>query len=192
MKKLLLTLCFLNFVFIFAQEKLIVEYESTMEMDMSKGFMITTRDNGNSTSTTIGSNKDMEKMVKEAMNEPTNYTLTLTQNESDFRMVEKLKNEQPSEGLVVKISAGNGITYKNLTENVSLKATSGFNQDFLIKDSLRKYDWKITRESKEILGYEVRKAEAAVDSTTQRPAGFVKFAGAICRRYESAANFTNP
>lgn len=152
---------------LFAQEKLIVEYESRIEFDVNKGFVMTTTTDGGSSNTKIGANKEMEDKLKEAMNKPSYYNLILTPDESEFKIVEKVTNDQPSEGgMQIKISSGGGTTYKNLKEKISLKAVSSFNQDFLISDSLQNYDWKITRESKEILGYEVRKAEAIADSIT--------------------------
>lgn len=167
MKRIFSFLLSVNIVLTFAQEKLIVEYESTMEFDISKGFAITTTTNDGGSSTKIGANKEIEDKLKEAMSKPSYYTLTLTSYESEFRAVEKVENDQPSDGgMVIKISAGQGITYKNLNEKLILKSTTSFNKDFLIADSIKNYDWKISRESKEILGYEVRKAEAIVDSTT--------------------------
>lgn len=167
MKKILLLIVTMLIVSVSAQEKLTVEYESTMEFDVNKGFVMTTINNDSGSNTKIGANKDMEDELKKAMEKPSYYNLTLTPDESDFRAVEKVENDQPSDGrIVIKMSANNGITYKNLTEKISLKATTSFNQDFLIVDSLKNYEWKISRESKEILGYEVRKAEAIVDSTT--------------------------
>lgn len=166
-KHLSILISFTFSTLIFSQEKLLVEYESTMEFDVNKGFVMTTTNTDNGSNTKIGANKEMEGKLKEAMSKPSYYNLTLTPDESDFRVVDKVTNDQPSEGgIVIKVSANNGITYKNLNEKVSIKATTSFNQDFLIMDSLKNYDWKITRESKEILGYEVRKAEALADSTT--------------------------
>lgn len=44
-------------------------------------------------------------------------------------------------------------------------AVQVFNQKFLITDSLKTYDWKLKKETKELLGFEVRKAECTFDST---------------------------
>lgn len=163
----LVTLLFLSSVSLFAQEKLIVEYESRIEFDVNKGFVMTTTTDGSSSNTKIGTNKEMEDKLKEAMNKPSYYNLVLNSDESEFKVIERVTNDQPSEGgMQIKLSAGGGTTYKNLNEKISLKSASSFSQDFLITDSLKNYDWKITRESKELLGYEVRKAEAIVDSTT--------------------------
>src|SRR5690625_6629019 len=80
-------------------------------------------------------------------------------------MIERISNEQPNESNVhVEIMArGSGVAYKNINENLFLRAEEGFGKNFIIEDELREYGWKITRETKEILGYEVRKATAEVD-----------------------------
>lgn len=167
MKKYLISSLVLATISLFAQEKLMVEYESKMEFDVTKSFVMTTTNDGSGSNTKIGANKEMEDKLKEAMNKPSYFSLLLTPDESEFKIIEKVTNDQPSEGgMQVKVSAGGGTTYKNLNERISLKAVSSFNQDFLITDSIENYDWKITRESKEILGYEVRKAEAVADSIT--------------------------
>lgn len=167
MKKYLRSSLLMISALVFAQEKLVVEYESTMEFDVSKGFVMTTTTGDGGSTTKIGANKEMEDKLKEAMSKPSYYTLTLTPEESEFRMVEKVENDQPSEGgIVIKVSAGQGITYKNLNESLILKSVTSFNKDFLVVDSVKNYNWKISRESREILGYEVRKAEVLVDSTT--------------------------
>lgn len=168
MKKYLISCLLLTAISLSAQEKLSVEYESKMEFDVNKnGFVMTTTTGDGGSNTKIGVDKEMENKLKEAMSKPSYFNLTLTPDESEFKIVEKVSNDQPSEGgMQIKFSAGGGTTYKNLKEKISLKAVSNFNQDFLITDEIKNYDWKISKESKEILGYEVRKAEAIADSIT--------------------------
>lgn len=147
-----------------AQDKLMVNYESRMEVDadaMMKQF------SANSTSNVDV--KQFEKAILESMTRPTYYHLRIDQNESVFQQEERIQNEQPKEpgGVrVVMYGGGTGILYKNLQEQQSLRSQDAFSKSFLIQDELKKYDWKISKESKEILGYEVRKAEAKIDSTS--------------------------
>lgn len=160
MKKYLLSVLILGTVSLFAQDKLIVEYESRMEFDIEafeKKIQVG------------GVNKEeVVQALKESLLRSNYYSLVLTPDESEFQYIERITNDQPSEGRVrIEMSAGGrGVTYKNLKENLSLRTEDTFNQKFLIKDSLKEYEWKISRESKEILGYEVRKAETTIDSTT--------------------------
>jgi GLPGLI family protein len=159
MRKLILLFCLIS-ITINAQEKLIIEYESRMEFDaeaFEKNLSVT------------GGNVAKQEIIdalKESMTKPNYYKLTLTPNESLFEYVEKIENEQPSDSRVkVKMYAGgNGILYKNLSEKLSLNQQESWDQKFIISDSLETYDWKISKESKEILGFEVRKAEAKIDS----------------------------
>jgi len=145
----------------FSQEKLIVEYESRMEFDAEAFEKNLSVSGGNV------AKQEIIDALKESMTKPNYYKLTLTPNESLFEYVEKIENEQPSDARVkVKMYAGgNGILYKNLSEKLSLNQQESWNQKFIISDSLETYDWKISKESKEILGFEVRKAETKIDST---------------------------
>lgn len=147
-----------------AQEKLVVEYESRMVLDVEELM-----NNVTTSSSTKIDNKELEKAIMESMMKPSYYKLTLGTNESLFSFEEKLQNDQPTEKgsvMVVSYGGGRGSFYKNISENKSLRTENAFGKNYLISNELTKYDWKISKESKEILGYEVRKAEAVIDSTT--------------------------
>lgn len=58
---------------------------------------------------------------------------------------------------------GNGVYYKDLVNNYYMHESVGFGYDQIIKDSIQKIDWQLTREKKTILGFEVRKATAVVN-----------------------------
>src|SRR5690606_11937681 len=113
------------------------------------------------------SNKEIENALKDAMAKPNYYQLTLSPEESTFEFIEKVDNTQTEETGRVMISFGEkGIFYKNLPEKITLRESESWSQNYLINDSIKNYDWKITKETQEILGYETRKATAVVDSTT--------------------------
>lgn len=165
MKNLLFTLLTIgSFLISHAQDKLVVEYESRMEIDVEAMMKnVTTSSSGKI------DNKEIEKAIMESMTKPSYYKLTLGTNESLFNFEEKIQNDQPKEKggmMVVSYGGGKGSLYKNINNNQSFRTQDAFGKSFLIKDELKKYDWKISKESKEILGYEVRKAEAVIDSTT--------------------------
>jgi GLPGLI family protein len=165
MKNLLVSLLTIGyFLTTNAQEKLVVEYESRMILDVEELMS-----NVSTSSSTKIDNKELEKALMESLMKPSYYKLTLGTNESVFNLEEKLQNDQPKEnGMSVVISYGGsrGTLYKNIGNNQSLKTENTFGKNYLISNELTKYDWKISKESKEILGYEVRKAEAKMDSTT--------------------------
>ena len=157
MKKIFLIL-FTAGIFLNAQDKLIVEYESFTKMDIENLL------NGSEISV---SDREIQDALKKAMETPSYYQLIMTPDESIYEYQERINNQQKDEGSRVYISLGErGKLYKNLKENLVLREANSWNVDYLIQDSVKTYDWKITRESQEILGYEVRKATAEVDSTT--------------------------
>lgn len=112
--------------------------------------------------------KEWLDALKVAMETPSHYQLIMTPDESLYEYQERINNEQKEEeGARVLVSFGQrGKLYKNLKENLILREANSWNVDYLIQDSVKTYEWKITRESQEILGYEVRKATAEVDSIT--------------------------
>ncbi|MFV0305663.1 MAG: GLPGLI family protein [Moheibacter sp.] len=162
MTKIFTLFAFFGFCILNAQEKLIIEYESRLEFD-AESFANNVTTSGDRKV----NNQEIVNALKESMTKPNYYTLSLTPNESEFKFLEKIENEQPTEGhMKVKIVMGGmGVTYKNLQENISLKTEEPYNKNFLVNDTLQNYDWAITKETKEILGYEVRKATATIDST---------------------------
>lgn len=158
MKKLLFAFCLLNFVFLFEQEKLIVEYETTIEMDIDFLEKQITDHSG-------VSSKEVIDAFKEEFKKPNYYTLELTADESEYNYVETINNEQPKEGNV-RIELGKrGMIYKNLKNNIIAEVIE-YPKDYILQDTLQRLDWKISKETKDILDYETRKAETAVDSTT--------------------------
>ena len=50
--------------------------------------------------------------------------------------------------------------FMDLENNMYYKISTNFNQDFEIKDSIKHYDWQLTREKKKVLGFDCRKATA--------------------------------
>ncbi|HUH34314.1 MAG TPA: GLPGLI family protein [Moheibacter sp.] len=143
--------------FLSAQDALVVDYEMYTKINL---------DDLQRSSNSPISNKEWQDAMEEAMAKPSYYQLTLTPEESIYEYVEKIDNQQKDEGRRVMVRFGSqGKLYKNLNENLTLKEANNFNSDYLINDTIANYDWKITRETKEVLGYETRKATAVVDST---------------------------
>lgn len=54
--------------------------------------------------------------------------------------------------------ATDNIVYTNLVEQITVSKKNVFESSFLIQDSLRKVNWKITNETRTIAGFECRKA----------------------------------
>ena len=106
-------------------------------------------------------------MIKN-MQEPKDFILTINENESSYNKVEKIDNQQGGNGMRVSMSfgdSGNGL-FKNLTTKDYLKSVKSFDKTYTIKDKLTEYKWQLTRETKKLIGFDVKKATAIVDSTT--------------------------
>jgi|GEM_PF-105114 len=163
MKKIVFLIALGMCGFLFSQEKLIIEYETKMLMDEDAIQKIADEIKVRAEGAAVNQ-QQMARMIAESMTKPTYYQLRLTPNESEYKMVETIENSQPNEGgVMVKVISGiSGVIYKNLAENLVIKSQNTFDKDFLIVDSIKTIDWKISRESTEILGYEVRKAEAVI------------------------------
>jgi len=79
-----------------------------------------------------------------------------------------IKNMQEPKDFILTMSfgdSGNGL-FKNLTTKDYLKSVKSFDKTYTIKDKLTEYKWQLTRETKKLIGFDVKKATAIVDSTT--------------------------
>lgn len=154
------------FVQSYAQDILSIEYESYLKFDVEK-LQIRVEGAG------VDIN-EIKRDMEQKMKEPVFYNLILNKNESEFSYIERISNDQ-SEGFGINLAVrGNeGILYKDFQNNFSLREMSFLNSNYLVKDSIKNYDWKISKESKELLGYEVRKAEVEIDSITTAVAWYV-------------------
>ncbi|SDL97167.1 GLPGLI family protein [Daejeonella rubra] len=62
----------------------------------------------------------------------------------------------------IPASTQNNIIFTNLTSNTSIVQKSIFEETFLVSDSTRKINWKITSETRDIAGYSCRRANAII------------------------------
>ena len=69
------------------------------------------------------------------------------------------------------LGSSDGDLYKNFSEGISIQATEQSGKNFLIVDTIRKQPWKITDDTKIILGYTCHKA------TLKQKGGFGGFGG---------------
>lgn len=148
MKHLFLLAVFSLSTFVFAQERLVVDYHFTYEFD--------------STGVTDQKMKDFIKATNESYGD---YTLITTKEESSFQKIQKINNAQSlanSSGL----EAPDQQLYKNVKENYFLEFIDFNGKKVIIKDSLESFNWVIEKEKTKFLGYEVRKAVFTKDKIT--------------------------
>lgn len=112
--------------------------------------------------------KDVQERVTKSIQEPQDYTLTILGDESIYKLIEKISNNQeqgmrgPRGGGRMMMN-GNNI-YKNTSTHQILKEQNMMMKSYVVKDSLQTFDWKLSRDTKTILGNETKKATAIIDS----------------------------
>ena len=147
---------------LFAQ-KLEVKYQETMSIDKDelKNSMKV------ETSVSVSLPSDFYDNMFKSLTEPKDYTLMINDNQSTYKKVEKLSNGQGSGGFSISVSmsgGGNGI-YKDLGIKEYTKSVDLMDKSYLIKDKFTEYKWQLSRETKKIIGFDVKKATAVIDST---------------------------
>lgn len=115
-----------------------------------------------------GMTPDMQKMIEERMKKMFEKTFILNFNKSASVYKEEEKLEAPGQGgggmrMWSSMMGGGGTNYKNVKQKTYSVDKEFMSKEFLIKDSLPNYAWKMESETKLIGGYTCFKA------TTVRP-----------------------
>lgn len=113
---------------------------------------------------------EMQKMIEERMQKMFEKTFVLYFNKQTSIYKEEEKLETPGQnGVGMKMMAsmmGNGGTYYKDVKNKVYSVDKEFmGKDFLIKDSLVKYNWKMEGETRQIGGYTCYKATAVIPAS---------------------------
>ena len=99
------------------------------------------------------------------------YTLEFNKDASLYKVVESLDKPQAMGGggmqIVVAGAGESSVLYKNATENRVANKNDIFGKTFLIKDELPKYEWTLTKETKNIGEYTCFKATRTETRTVQ-------------------------
>lgn len=90
-----------------------------------------------------------------------NYTLSFGNNQSLFKPEGRSTNTGGFFGTDPTIDMGN-VVHSNLDNRQSISQKSIYEETFLVTDSIRHIDWKLTDEVREIAGYHCRRANALV------------------------------
>lgn len=103
----------------------------------------------------------MEKMKKAF--EKT-YILNFSNSESVYQEEEKLETPNVSGGVKVMMFSGSDRSklYKNLKEQQYISEEDIFGKEFLVVDSLEKFNWQLTNEQKIIGNYTCQKAQLVI------------------------------
>ncbi|MVO09062.1 GLPGLI family protein [Flavobacterium sp. TP390] len=157
MKKILLFLALFVSLNFFAQEfQGTAVYESkTSTAELMKNF------GGNREIT-----PEMQKNIEERMKKMFEKTFILNFNKSASIYKEEEKLDAPGTNnngrMMMSMMGGGGTQYKNVKEKMYAVDKEFFSKEFLIKDSLPKYQWQMVSETKKIGEYTCFKATAVV------------------------------
>ncbi len=107
---------------------------------------------------------EMRKRMQQIIKKFSNKTFILDFNKSESVFKEEEELEQPGKNNRISFRIPNSILYKNIAEKRYAKKKEDFGKVFLIKDSLKKIDWKLEKETKKIGKYTAFKATAMVEN----------------------------
>lgn len=124
---------------------------------------------------------DMQKMIEDRMKKMSEKTFILNFGKSNSIYKEEEKLDPPgtdggSRRMMASVMGGGGTYYKDIKNKNFIVDREFMGKEFLVQDSLPKYDWKMESESRQIGGYTCYKATAvkAVDKSDFRNMGFKK------------------
>lgn len=87
-------------------------------------------------------------------------TLTFTKDQTAFNPVEE--DMMSNNFFDFETTKQNNIIITNMVNNTSISQKRVFEETYLVKDSVRKINWKITSEIRNIAGYDCRRANALI------------------------------
>ncbi len=159
MKKLLFTLCIAASGIAGAQMKEgKVIYERTMQMPAMRVFAMNGGGGGEVPAPQIPPSRTDQ------------FELMFANNQSLWQFLPNANDENPGTvqiggggsgpNIVARIGGMNDIVYHNFTTLTRTEQREVAGRDFVVVDSIRKLNWKITEETKTILNYTARKATA--------------------------------
>jgi GLPGLI family protein len=152
MKKILFSVCFLGlFMTIAAQQKVgTVIFERKINMHR------------------IIQDEQMRAMMPEFRT--SEHILFFSDSVSVYKLVPEDEAPDPFAGgggggprMMMRFGADGGDLYKNFTQSKSIQTSELGGKNFLITDSIRQQPWKLSTETKQILGYNCHKATRKIN-----------------------------
>lgn len=113
---------------------------------------------------------EMQKMIEERMKKMFEKTFILNFDKSASIYKEEEKLETPGQQgggmrMMASFMGGGGTYYKNVKDKSYTVDKEFMGKEFLVKDSLRTYNWKMEAETKEIGGYMCYKATTVIPAS---------------------------
>lgn len=103
--------------------------------------------------------EEMRAMIPEFRS--SKHMLLFTELQSLYKTIPKDEAPDPfnnRSGISINIGSGNSENYHHFGQNKKLTSTDLFGDAYLIHDTIRKYNWKLSEETKTIAGYVCKKA----------------------------------
>jgi GLPGLI family protein len=145
MKKLIIALCLFTGIVAEAQTKEgKVVYERIMQVRRPQGL-----------------SPEMAQQIPPSRTD--NFELLFGNNQSIWRMIPKADGGDGTfggNGVMFRSAGNDDITFFDFTRGTRTDKREIFDNSFLVEDSVRKLNWKLTDETKTILGHQARKAIA--------------------------------
>ncbi|OJX50906.1 MAG: hypothetical protein BGO88_06820 [Flavobacterium sp. 38-13] len=122
---------------------------------------------------------DMKASLEEKMKKglEKTYELSFNKTESVYEEPAKLESPGGSSGRVMVVkttSSSDGKSYKNIKDKTVMSEEDFFGKEFLVSDSLPKWDWKLVNETKKIGNYTCYKAIAVIPVTKEAMESYEK------------------
>jgi len=87
------------------------------------------------------------------------YKLVFNNNEARFEYIPNMSNDGDDENIrFIGRGGGSGINYKNLKSKEKIHQTEIGGKTYIITNDYDKYDWKLLKDTKKIIGYDCYKA----------------------------------
>jgi GLPGLI family protein len=101
--------------------------------------------------------KKLNTMIRKSMQKE--YELHFNRTESSYQKVETLKTNTGGIEVIGLASDADGGLYKNIKTKQLIELRDVFGKSFLVKDSLKHYNWELLDESRQIGNYTCYKAQ---------------------------------
>ena len=112
----------------------------------------------------------MKAMIQSKLDKALEKTYVLNFNKFEPMYTQEVKLDQSPQSGMMQIqttSFGDGPKYKNVKDKVAISSEEFSGKNFLVQDSLQKFDWKLINETKKIGNYTCYKAVYKIPVTEE-------------------------
>lgn len=116
---------------------------------------------------------DTQRMA-DKFKQPIPFKLEINDSISLYKEIEKISNQQNESQIFIVGGTSKNIIYTNFVKGIQTEQLSVDDKNFLIKDSVINYPWKLTKETDKLQGFNVYKAYFNKDENTLVEAWYSK------------------